>query len=136
MHKFQHSTFLFSLWIHGKEFEICNLFVNLRIRKVIYMRLFQYHILLFSLCCLTESESHGYYFHEKEKVHNWRSNAIFNSLYFYHKRWKVPLINGVFFIFRDEAWELLFLFILKALSYNLFIKLLGFLVLKIYTKGQ
>ena len=47
----------------------CNLVVNLRIRKMVYMTPFQDHILLFRLYCLIESENFRYYVHLLVIIH-------------------------------------------------------------------
>ena len=55
---------------------------DLPIEKVIYMKLFQDHSLLFSFCCLTESESFGcYVFKQQRKREFIIGRAMFDEWY-------------------------------------------------------
>ena len=103
---------------------LLNLVVNLPLRKVIYIWYYFKNILK-ALDIMYVSTK------EKKRVHNWRSNAISNFTYFYHKHLQFLWLM-VFFILIDE-WHLLFL--------NLFlvifsIKLLDCPEENIQTKGQ
>ena len=89
--------------------------------------------------CFGFSDIMYIYTKSEKKVHNWWSNIVNIFLSEGSANLFDVLLNVIFFIFRDYVLKNFFLapFIIhKALSCNLFIKLLGYLEQNIQTKGH